>query len=79
MERGEYLEVAQWGDEYETPGATITDENSIFPGEISGHVGLARVAAAEANIGVVEVRFLEEDGASASIHYGAAEEWETAI
>lgn len=78
-ERGEILEAFQFGGTYTTPGNTVTDENLIAPGKVFVHVGLARVGAAEAIIGVVDFRFTDASGIAQTASFGAPEDWETAI
>src|SRR4051812_4149528 len=73
-ERGGNFPLHQFGGGYDTPGFTSTREFNIVPGGIVAHVGLARVGAGEAAIGISE--FSDEIG----LHTFANEAlWDTAM
>ena len=76
-ERGAFLEAFQFGGTYTTPGATVSQDFNVIPGFLVVHVGLARVAAAEAIIGIVG--FTAADGSGQVVNFGIPENWETAI
>lgn len=74
-ERGAFFEGSQFGGDYTTPGFTVSVEVvNIIPADVSVHVGLARVAAAEAIIGVAGFTSVGQGAVS----FGIPETWETA-
>lgn len=73
-EWGKPLEAFQFGGSYTTPGNTISEDFNVMPGDTIIHVGLARVAAAEAVIGIAEVSRVHDQ----TINFGFPEFWETA-
>jgi len=75
-EFGRILAAQQFGGSLTTPGATVTEEFNVIPGFVHVHVGLARVAAAEAVIGIVE--FTRPHGGGTA-NFGSQADWETAI
>ena len=76
FERGGAMQAFQFGGSYTTPGNTLTEDFNVVPGFLVVHVGLARVAAAEAAIGIVE--FTDADRRQ-TINFGGHESWATAI
>ena len=76
FERGDLRHAFQFGGSYTTPGATLTEDFNMIPGFLVVHVGLARVAAAEAVIGIVEVTDAER---RQTVSFGAHPDWDTAI
>ena len=73
-EFGKPLEAFQFGGSYTTPGNTISEDFNVFPGEVIIHVGLARVAASEAVIGIARIARPRDQ----EITFGSHATWETA-
>jgi hypothetical protein len=78
-ERGAWFEVEQFGGDYTTPGATVSQDFEIIPGFLVIHVGLARVAAAEAIVGIVQANLIDANGNVQPLNFGEPWQWETAL
>ena len=74
-EKGFVFDVVQLGGSYTTPGHTVSLDFNMLPASLVVHVGLARVAAAEAAIGIVE--FFDEH--AQPVNLGTQENWATAL
>lgn len=53
-EEGFWGQISDYRRGYTVPGFTLTNDFNLWPGDYSIHVGLARVSAYDAAIGIVE-------------------------
>lgn len=75
-ENGFVLEASQFGGSYTTPGHTVSRHFNVVPGFVVIHCGLARVAATEAIVGIID---FDRVGERFTRSFGAPENWATAL